>query len=80
MIPHLIYDTPFTSEYEKYIVSFEMIDFIEVSTISCDFFKCDDFVTTNDLWFPIFIWIWEVYCEVWNDRLHWRLDEQLWFF
>ena len=35
----MIYDSSFTSECEKYIVSFEMIDFVGVSTNSCDFFN-----------------------------------------
>ena len=71
--------SPFSSEYEKYIVKFEMIDFIDVWW-AVVFFECDDFVWTNDLWFLIYIWMWKIYREFWNDRLHWGLDEQLWFF
>ena len=35
----MIYDSPFSSEYEKFIVKFETIDFIDVSMNSCDFFN-----------------------------------------
>ena len=35
----MIYDSPFSSEYEKFIVKFETIDFIDVSVNSCDFFN-----------------------------------------
>ena len=68
----MIYDSPFTSEYEKYIENFELIDFIDVWW-TVFFFYCDDFVWTNDLWFPIYIRIWKIHREFWNDRLHWRL-------
>ena len=56
-----------------------MIDFIGVWW-AVVFFECDDFVWTNDLWFLIYIWMWKIYREFWNDRLHWGLNEQLWFF
>ena len=50
----MIYDSPLTSEYEKYIETFEMIDFIDVWW-TVVFFNVMIFVTTYDLWFPIFI-------------------------
>ena len=72
----MIYDSPFTSEYEKYIENFELIDFIDVWWT---FFYCDDFVWTNNLWFPIYIWIWKIHQEFWNHRLHWRLMNSFFF-
>ena len=73
----MIYDSPFISEYEKNIENFELIDFIDVWWTV--FFYCDDFVWTNDLWFPIYIWIWKINREFWNDRLHWRLMNRFFF-
>ena len=66
----MIFDSPFTSECEKNIVKFEMIDFIDVWWTV---FLCDGFVLLNDLWFPIYMWIWKIHREIWNYRLHWRL-------
>ena len=76
----MICDSSFTSECEKFIVSFEMIDSIEVSTNSCDFSLMWWFCL--DQWFmiPIFIWIWKIHREMWNDGLHWSLMSSCFFF
>ena len=76
----MICDSSFTSECEKFIVSFEMIDSIEVSTNSCDFSLMWWFCL--DQWFmiPHFHLNVKNLSWVWNDRLPWGLDEQLWFF
>ena len=69
----MFFDSPFTSECEKNIVNFDKIDFLDVWMNNCDFFKHDTFFWNNDLWFPIYIWIWKIHREFWNDSLHWRL-------
>ena len=75
----MIYDSSFTSEYEKYVVNFDKIDFLDVWMNNCDFFKHDTFFWNNDLWFPIYIWIWKIHREFWNDSLHWRLMNSFFF-